>query len=309
MTYLDLIQATQRRGKDANLQGFLADVSLLFDLLVQRLSITLDSHPWSFLRQNTSFQMVGPYTTGTIQTTQGSTTVQGTATGWTSAQVGSWLQIANSPPLQVTAVNVGLQQITLDQPYPFTGVGPGAGYSLVQFIYTLSPATPVKTILHMWNAWFRLHAVNVGNIQRTDPQAFWIGPPQYVSLINQNQVYVWPIPDQVYPTRCIYLQDYTKPTTLDTAVLWKLGDPWFLIDGLLGDLYYLAYQNTGQQHLKVLGDLKMSKFDNDVLMLDDRDSHNRYVPDDCRALPYSADIASDLDTPWFSADQLQRIAW
>lgn len=65
------------------------------------------------------------YTTGTVATTQGSTTVTGTSTVWTTnATVGQFIWIANAPEraFRIVAVNSNTS-ITVDRPLPATGSG------------------------------------------------------------------------------------------------------------------------------------------------------------------------------------------
>jgi hypothetical protein len=72
---------------------------------------------WSRLRGNGDFIIPDAYTTGTISTTQNSTTVTGAATGWTSALVGRQLIIGGGGPYYTITDVGGLTTLTLDRPF------------------------------------------------------------------------------------------------------------------------------------------------------------------------------------------------
>jgi len=313
VTFLDVVSAAKRRAESAELTPFLGDLSLLVDYIRRRYMKVLDDYPWSFLRQDKEFQTVAPYNTGTVTTTQGSAVVVGSGTSWTSSMVGMAFLVGNAPPLRVASVQ-NATQLTLEDVWPTTGLAAGSGYSIAQDRYTIAPTgVPVKTILHLWNGFWQLRKVNVGHIRRADPQMSSLTTPRWYGQDAQNTVVLWPYPDQIYLHRVIYLQDVTAgfpaPLTLDTALTWGLGDPWFLVDGLLADLYLLGYQRTGAVHFNTLHQVMEGKVEELIRSLDDRDYANRYVPLDVRALPFSDAIPGDYETPFLNADQWQRVGW
>lgn len=308
-TVLDVIQEAKRRSEAAELTPFLGDVSLLVGYVIRRYKTVLDSYPWSFLRQDKTFQTVTPYSTGTVSTTQGSAIVTGVGTGWTSAFVGSAFLVGNQPPLRIASVQ-SATQLTLEDVWPNTSLAAGSSYSIAQDRYTIAPAgVPVKTILHIWNGFWQLRKVNVGHLRRTDPQMASLTTPRWYAQDAQNVVVLWPYPDQIYLHRTIFLQEVTSPTTLDTALTWGLGDPWFLVDALISELYLAAYQRSGKEHFRVLRGLFEQSIAEQIQVLDDRDDYNRYVPTDVRALPFSDAIPGEYEAPFLTQDQWLHTAW
>jgi len=306
---IEAINQVKRQISEAPLEPVLSDFSLLFELTVNLYMKGLDRSDWSFLRQDQTFTVQKPYSTGTIQTTQGSATVAGTGTGWTSALVGMVLPVANNPALQVTAVG-SPTSLTLEAPWPTASLPSGSGYTLYQGPATIAPANlPVKTIVHLSNGWYKLREVSIGNIRRADPQVMSLGPGQFYGRLKGNVIWIWPTPDQVYLYRCIYILDQPKPTTLDTSLNWGLGDPYWLLDALKGELYLLAYQRTKDQNFKVLSDLARAAAEAQILELEDRDERNRFITTDVRAMPFSNEIPGEFDLPFLSADALTRVAW
>jgi hypothetical protein len=88
------------------------------DWVVNAFRRIAERRAWSWLIKQGQFIMYPMYTTGTVTLTQGSATVPGVATGWTTAQIGRQFRTANNTPIYtVTAVDVVLQTLTLDLPW------------------------------------------------------------------------------------------------------------------------------------------------------------------------------------------------
>src|SRR5512139_1388163 len=73
---------------------------------------------WSWLVKQGQFVLTANYTTGTVTVTQNSATVTGAATAWTADLVGRQFRLKTTTPIYtITAVDVGLQTLTLDLPW------------------------------------------------------------------------------------------------------------------------------------------------------------------------------------------------
>jgi hypothetical protein len=313
VTALDIISAVKRRVQSPDTLPIVSDVSLMLDLVIRLYAQALDYAPWSWLRADTTFQTNPPYSTGTVTGTAGSAILTGTGTGWSSALVGYALQLQSSSPgapaLYVASVQ-SATQLTLEAPLPYALSG---AYQLVAPRYTLSQTPPIKNILHISNGQWKLREANLSNIRRVDPTTTSLAMPRFYYRYSPTQILVWPTPDQTYLHRVWYLQDITKPTTLDAALTWGTqtlgaGNPWFLLDLLEAEVYRLSFKSTGKQHFLMLYQAMEQQGKQALQEMDEQDSHNRWLPDDVRALPF-ADITVDVDLPFISGDELLRIAF
>jgi hypothetical protein len=293
------------RNKNPELDPVISDVSLMLSLTTAEYEKALDRHPWSFLRQDQVFTTVAPYTTGTASFTNGSAVVIGTATAWAAAQVGMWLQVADQPPIKVIAVP-SPTQLTLESAYPdATSTAPGA-YKLFQWLYTLPASPGVKTVLHINNLRFRLRQFHQGFIRAYDPTMQYTSVPKMYTPEASNTVGLWPIPDKAYLHRVISLQSIITPTTLDAQLSWGLGDPFWLYDMVVGSVYWTAYGRNGKEHYHTLAQVHQQLAASHIDEQNERDVHNRYLPDDVQALPY-ANAPMDMTTPIIDQDTLQRL--
>src|SRR5262245_13005919 len=75
----------------------------------------LDSGEWSGLRKEAEFVVPAPYTTGTVTVTQGSPTVIGAGTTWTSAMEGRQFFVGNIAPYYTISSVGGVGTLTLDR--------------------------------------------------------------------------------------------------------------------------------------------------------------------------------------------------
>jgi hypothetical protein len=68
-----------------------------------------------------------------------------------------------------------------------------------------------------------------------------------------------------------------------------LGEPYFLVDGVLSEVYMLAFQRIGSDHFSVLAQAANQIFVSQLDEAEFRDSAQRYIPDDVRGLPVVPD--------------------
>lgn len=89
------------------------------------------------------------YSTGNVGVTNGSTTVTGNGTSWTTAMTGLQFRVGYQNPIYtIASVNVGSQTLTLDLPYG-SPTQSGIGYLILMQIVSLGPN--VKRVLEMVN--------------------------------------------------------------------------------------------------------------------------------------------------------------
>jgi len=77
-----------------------------------------ERRPWSWLVKQGQFVLPALYNTGTATLVQNSATVTGIATAWTTALIGRQFRLTTTTPIYtITAVDAGLQTLTLDLPW------------------------------------------------------------------------------------------------------------------------------------------------------------------------------------------------
>ena len=134
-------------------------------LLREKIIAIWDSNDWSFREDDDILTTAAPYTTGTVTLNADPTKVDGVGTAWTAAHVGYQFRQDNETTFyEVTAVNVGTQQLTLASAYAgatFTA----AGYRLFKSIYSM--AADFDQMLSM-TYWWMLSEGSATSIERYD---------------------------------------------------------------------------------------------------------------------------------------------
>jgi hypothetical protein len=118
-------------------------VPLLKQFVNNSYSRALVQFPWSELRRTGALRLAAPYTTGTVTVTNGSVTVVGSGTSWTSADHATLqLVVGNRGPFfDIASVESGTS-LTLASPFVGTSAS-GASYTIQQ-IYIVPPANFIK---------------------------------------------------------------------------------------------------------------------------------------------------------------------
>lgn len=134
-------------------------------LLREKIGALWDSNDWSFRQKDAILTTAAPYTTGTVTLNADRTKVDGVGTAWTAAQVGYSFRHANDNTFyEVTAINVGTQQLTLATAYA-GAVFTTAGYRLFQSVYSL--AADFDQLITM-SYWWMLSEGSATSIERYD---------------------------------------------------------------------------------------------------------------------------------------------
>jgi hypothetical protein len=126
------------------------DTQLITQFINASYAELLDYHNWKGLEADAVIQTVAPYTTGTVNLTNGSTAVSGVGTVFTASMTGMFFR-NDSDNAYYTFTFVDATDFTLDRPYEGTSTtaGQGAAFHVFQNIYAL-PAG-VKYIQLMTN--------------------------------------------------------------------------------------------------------------------------------------------------------------
>lgn len=162
-----------------------------------------ERHPWSWLIKQGQFITTANYNAGRVTTTQGSVTVSGAATAWTTALIDRQFRLTTTTPIYtITAVDVGLQTLTLDLPWGAAAVT-NSGYE----IYTAYATAPAdfNYFLTVWDPNFnwQLHTgigqreLNTWDAQRSNRgQAYLVAPRDYYTPVGVTiplpRFEIWP---------------------------------------------------------------------------------------------------------------------
>ncbi len=193
------------------------------------------SYNFSWLYGDSSFITVLPYNTGTVTATEGSATVTGDGTTFTSAMVGRKFQCENAT--YVISAYVSGTEVTLSTDYAGAG-GAGLTYKIYQDEYSLS--ADVEDILSMRqeNDPQKLTKWGIENLDKYYPQRNAFGYPAIYSIIGYDssgymKVAVYPIPAQA---RNIYYRFKYRVTEMSTDLdepIVPLRYRWIIAKGAL----------------------------------------------------------------------------
>lgn len=160
---------------------------------------------------------------GSVQVTQGSTSVVGTGTSWTSAVVGMQFRIGyNTPASTITFVDVLNQVLTLEMPWASPSFN-AQGYFIAQYFYSIPNIRYIHTARNLIMAWRLRMDLNQQTLDTMDPWRQSTFSPfalaQMPTDANGNyQVELYPVPSIVQALP--YIAVVQPPNlVLDTATL------------------------------------------------------------------------------------------
>lgn len=158
---------------------------------------------------------VETYDTGTIEVTNGSATVTGTTTVWTSAMVGRKIRVSNDKPYyRIKSINTVAQTLVLDNVYQGTDDS-SASYEIFKDEYLLKPDVDKhKTFVQIQNSIpvLDLYPQNFDNLISV-PTAY--SDPNYAFVVGSGQ------------------DNYTTGTISGTGTtITGVGTGWSPIEGL-----------------------------------------------------------------------------
>lgn len=177
-------------------------------------SRALSYYPWGALRKDEELVVPAAYSTGTVTVVQGSGTVTGITTVWTAAMVGRQFYTDGqaAPLYTITAVDTGLQTLTLDRAYE--KASDTTVYS-ISLVLAVMPAdfSQLETVRDIANGWrLRLNKITQKKLDLVDPKRTvvgttwtWVDAPPLINSDGTSTVRyeMWPRPmaAATYPFR------------------------------------------------------------------------------------------------------------
>src|SRR5882672_3969223 len=127
--------------------------------------------PWPFMESSEQFATVSDYTTGTASVNNGSTTVTGSGTAWTTTQANGqyYIQFAGSNDWYNVTARASGTSITIDQAYQPTANASGVAYILRKFYYSLSSSCDRIISVVNWNTPLKLIEINMRTVNELNP--------------------------------------------------------------------------------------------------------------------------------------------
>lgn len=153
-------------------------ITLAEQFIRDRYRRILERRDWSGTRRESQFILNASKHDGSVTVVRGSTTVTGSGTTFASTDVGRQFKAGQgSPVYTITAVDVGLQTLTLNMP---CGVSSASGQSYYILDAYVQPPTDFQKFVVVTNpqmGWRLRHWVTSGELGRMDPQRTFFGQP------------------------------------------------------------------------------------------------------------------------------------
>lgn len=176
------------------------------------------AYPWDSMRAEQRVATVAPYSTGTATFTNGSTTVAGTSTVWSSAFVGRKVALGVGQPYYRIATRVSNTEITIAEAYA-EATATDTTYTAFQDEYNLAATThAIEDAAIFDGTWSGpLHDYEQRQFDHSDFAGWSTGPPVAYCVatsttVGTPRVRLSPVPDDVYRTSWKYLKTWTDLT-------------------------------------------------------------------------------------------------
>lgn len=176
-------------------------------LLNRAQSEEVDSYDWSFILTNSVIYSLAPYSTGTVSCAQGSATVTGVGTNWTTGFAGYQIRFGSSGMLLPILSVQSATQLTLSVPYAAPAVT-DSPYTISQSYYPIPNAKEVTSVRQV----FPLAKMSREALNIYDPQRLSIGGSPCTTyadapyVLGTLQIELWPIPSAAVP----YVVEYRQ---------------------------------------------------------------------------------------------------
>ena len=207
------------------------------DVVKQALNDVLEeicqAHNYSWLYGNSSFITTKPYSDGTVAVTEGSKTVTGSSTTFTSAMVGRKFYCGNAT-YEIGAF-VSTTEITLSTNYA-GDTGSGLTYKIYQDEYSLASDVEDVLSLRQENYPQRLEKRDIEYMDKYYPQRTSFGYPSMYSPVGYDSTYymkiaVYPIPNQARNIYYRYKKRVTEMSADSDTPIIPLRYRWVLFRG------------------------------------------------------------------------------
>lgn len=155
---------------------------------------------WTANHVYTTINLNGPYTTGTVTATKGSTTIVGVGTAWTSAiTLNKSFQIGNSVPTRI-AQFTSATSLDIDAYWGKPTVA-GAAYRIIDNRFSLG--TNVERVLGlssesndlMGSSTTALNKMDPSRVQRASPRFYAEFEYRQQAAVVGREIEVWPVPE------------------------------------------------------------------------------------------------------------------
>jgi hypothetical protein len=255
---------------------------------------------WYGLRVRGTATVPTVYSTGSATVTNGSTSVTGVGTAWTTSIVGLQFRNGFTNPYQtIVAVDAVHQVITLDTPFP--GISGTWGYQIVLAYLTFGAnVRHLRWAVNQMFGWPIKVNVPVEEINAKDTwrqnlgwaREFATRPP---TPDGQYQVEVWPTP---YALQSFPFEADTEPPEMvddtDAPVAWIRSD--LLVTGAIADaLLHKPKTNPYYDATSAItiANLKNAEFKEELLALEDADEDLEQ-----QAVSWDYDAAGGYGSTW-----------
>lgn len=218
-----------------NLPEFLAR-----KLINERYQRLLETRMWSALRGEGQFLIPNAYTTGAITMVNGSATVHGIGTAWTSAMVGQQIKPNNQAPVfTITAVN-SPTELVMNQVWGLASVS-GIAYMILK-MYVTAPADfkefkVVYDPIRMWRLFTNIKAEELAQWDpgRTNVGDSWVVGDYIYTATGIPQYELWPGPTTIRTYPYIYLKQGASLVNFDDRPIYPFRGNEIIL-GALADL-------------------------------------------------------------------------
>lgn len=271
----ELINNVQLYAKSLPLRSVAADLSLVIATAKNAYDSALLLHPWSFTRGQMIFVTTAPYVTGTVSVTNGSSIVAGSGTSWASSMVGGYFYVDTASevvPIKVVSVD-SATSLTLEASWPGATLT-NVSYHIVFPDVTLSGT--VGTILHVYNHVRRLEETNLAAISSFGKT---LGVPAFYAKVSDTTIRLHPVPSGAIAHRLIYLNLPSFPTDLSANIVWGIGEPTFLVWGVLSRLSAIAFETTREATYQALSEYYSRRMMDELEVMNEKDILRRYIPE------------------------------
>jgi hypothetical protein len=175
-----------------------------------------EARQWSARKRVTLLQTVAPYTVGTVSATQGSPTITGSGTAWSSTMEGRAIALAGEYQYFFVALVTSPTSLSLaDYNGTLVPWGKASQSAMPYRLFPIQYALPadLDVVLLPTRDW-PVYPKTVEYFDRVDPMRTSQGRPHFYALSQQKQlagletfaIEFWPVPDLVYTIRFPYLR-------------------------------------------------------------------------------------------------------
>lgn len=190
--------------------------NLIKDAVQWGLDLISSSWNWPHLMEESFITTIAPYTTGTVDVTNGSATVFGTDTTFTSAMVGRKIRIADEEAYYRISAFVSVTEITLEVPYQGT-TATAQTYSIFKDEYRLPPNLDKLKIMRQIEESVAMVGLSPSAFDIIEPTPKSEGSPQFNILVGSKR--------DTYTTG-------TLSGAVNTSTLTGVDTAWTDVDGL-----------------------------------------------------------------------------